>query len=281
MILFHYCSTSTFFNIVKGRTIWLSSLSSSNDTLEGRWLSVILRTLCERKGMPPTSALDLARRFQMLERINDCLGFCLSEKGDMLSQWRGYAEDATGVSIGFNMEAFESVAAIDCDRDWPLRLQKVVYEEEDQLILLNDRFEPIEDLVGRGAAFQDLLASEPDKGTIEEHRASRNRNDLLISKELVGLTDLLYTIKNPAFAEELEWRFVREIDGGYRNVDFRTRGDRIVPYQALELPADRQSVIDHVFVGPRNPTPAKVISQFLNAHHMNCPVYPSTATYRR
>jgi hypothetical protein len=34
--LFHYCTTETFFSIIKGHSVWLSDLSLSNDALEGR-----------------------------------------------------------------------------------------------------------------------------------------------------------------------------------------------------------------------------------------------------
>lgn len=38
-------------------------------------------------------------------------GFCLSVKRDMLSQWRGYADDGMGFAIGFKKEAIEAVFA--------------------------------------------------------------------------------------------------------------------------------------------------------------------------
>lgn len=36
MNLYHYCSTSTFLSIIANRSIWLSSMSLSNDTMEGK-----------------------------------------------------------------------------------------------------------------------------------------------------------------------------------------------------------------------------------------------------
>lgn len=44
-VLYHYCSTDAFHAIVESRTIWLSSLSSSNDALEGRLIAQIMNEL--------------------------------------------------------------------------------------------------------------------------------------------------------------------------------------------------------------------------------------------
>jgi hypothetical protein len=281
MNLFHYCSAPTFFNIINSGTIWLSSLSSSNDTREGRWLSVILKTLCEARGIPPAETVELIHRFELLESINDCLGFCLSERGDVLSQWRGYADDGTGFSIGFKEEVFGWMAAANEDDGWPLRLQKVAYEEPDQLRLLGDRFELIDALIREGAVAPNYLTWDSEKGTLEEQRDAANRNSLRLSDELVRLTDLLYAIKNPAFREEFEWRFIREVDDRYPNLDFRSRGDRIVPYQKLKLPTDRASLLAYVYLGPRNPTPKEVVFQFLKRRGFRCQVFSSDTTYRR
>ena len=36
--LYHYCSLSTFYNIVKNQSIWVSDVQKSNDFLEVIWL---------------------------------------------------------------------------------------------------------------------------------------------------------------------------------------------------------------------------------------------------
>ena len=36
--LYHYCSLSTFYNIVKNKSIWVSDVQKSNDFLEVIWL---------------------------------------------------------------------------------------------------------------------------------------------------------------------------------------------------------------------------------------------------
>ncbi|HSL78822.1 MAG TPA: hypothetical protein VK877_04105 [Pseudolabrys sp.] len=99
-VLYHYCSTSAFHAIVEAAAIRLSSLSLANDTLEGKIVSTAIERLAFRDKLDAPVRAELSRAIQALEKILDNLGFCLSEEGDLLSQWRGYAADATGVSIG-------------------------------------------------------------------------------------------------------------------------------------------------------------------------------------
>ena len=35
--LYHYCSNEAFCSILKSKSLWLSSLSLSNDKMEGHW----------------------------------------------------------------------------------------------------------------------------------------------------------------------------------------------------------------------------------------------------
>ena len=38
--------------------------------------------------------------------------FCLSEEKDLLSQWRGYADDGKGIFIGFNGEFLDGICSL-------------------------------------------------------------------------------------------------------------------------------------------------------------------------
>lgn len=106
-ILYHYCSTATFHSIVDTRSVRLSSLSLSNDTLEGKLVANAVAQLAKRDDLSQATSLRLQDYLNFFEKIFDGLGFCLSEDGDVLSQWRGYAADATGVAIGFSRAYLE------------------------------------------------------------------------------------------------------------------------------------------------------------------------------
>ena len=56
------------------------------------------------------------------------VGFCLSEEGDLLSQWRGYAADASGVVIGFSRNYLDWLCSSNLpDELGGLNLHKVDY----------------------------------------------------------------------------------------------------------------------------------------------------------
>lgn len=56
--------------------------------------------------------------------------FCLSEEADLLSQWRGYADDGRGVCIGFKKEALELYLKTKVENN-SITLNKVLYSDDD------------------------------------------------------------------------------------------------------------------------------------------------------
>lgn len=106
-ILYHYCSNNAFHSIIENSSIWLSSLSLSNDSMEGKLVAEIIGLIAKDDELDQAATERLQESVFRLEQFVDGLGFCLSECGDLLSQWRGYADDATGVSIGFSKNYLE------------------------------------------------------------------------------------------------------------------------------------------------------------------------------
>lgn len=279
MVLFHYCSTETFFNILKHKSIWLSSLSASNDTLEGKWLSVVLRQLCAEFEVETHLTEDIASRFKLLEDGMDCLGLCLSEDGDMLSQWRGYSNDATGIAIGFNRALFDAMSKAS-DQSWPYTLRQVHYDESQQANLLRPHFGEMHTIVRAGAMPPTLVGWDRNRySSHEEAVKAAEKNSLRLDAEIIKLINILFVTKNPAFAEEREWRFINEIDQNYPDAEFRVRRDTIVPFRSVPFPQD-VNPIDSIIVGPRNPTPLPVIKAFLRSVGITCEIRRSKATYR-
>ena len=108
--LYHYCSLSTFYSIIKNRSIWLSDVSKSNDSQELVWATRQCKSLVLKKFLEyvermkandrfiDTRFREFNKTFDQFESIDAANSlkswvFCLSEKGDNLGQWRGYADD--------------------------------------------------------------------------------------------------------------------------------------------------------------------------------------------
>ena len=108
---------------MKNRSIWLSDVSKSNDSNELAWATeqckfAVISKFLEYSDRMKSNNDFISTRFRAVNRITDQFGsidtkqtlkswvFCLSEKGDNLGQWRGYADDGRGVAIGFAKEYF-------------------------------------------------------------------------------------------------------------------------------------------------------------------------------
>src|SRR5690606_30192176 len=75
---------------------------SMNDSHENIWADRFivpeLRNLVPTIGQGP---VELAWEMYLYNKPNPFI-FCLSAEPDVLSQWRGYAKDGTGIAIGFD-----------------------------------------------------------------------------------------------------------------------------------------------------------------------------------
>jgi hypothetical protein len=67
--------------------------------MEGKLVTPVVARLAQRDTLDQMAIHRLQESIGFVEQIIDGLGFCLSEEGDLLSQWRGYAADATGFTL--------------------------------------------------------------------------------------------------------------------------------------------------------------------------------------
>ena len=119
-VVYHYCSVQTMISILSNHTLRTSNIRKSNDYHEV--ISSIptfqnaFKGACNDfvKNYPDPTFINLINGFDSDEYIaslidNDTLTYycvCFSQEKDLLSQWRGYADDGKGVAIGFNQKFF-------------------------------------------------------------------------------------------------------------------------------------------------------------------------------
>lgn len=271
--------------MVSGQSFWCSALSLSNDTMEGRWLRKVFFDLCEEDELWPKDQAYILNMIDAMINGYEGLGFCLSENGDMLSQWRGYAQNAEGFSIGFSKEALTSLSSELRSRNKDgIKVFKVNYDLAVQREELVPTFREIKKHIDDGAFRTPTLLEEAGLDEEERKRREQKRQELrmAISGELVkSFLPLLYQHKNPAFSEEAEWRAVSPfLKNRIRDVDFRVSGNSIVPYRVIPFDSSR-ALIKEVVIGPRNPTPLDVIEMALKRYgYSDVNVRKSEATYR-
>lgn len=201
--LFHYCNVTTFFNIIENKSIWLSDIEKSNDTLELSYMkkeysNYASQAIFDFIGYHITNNIPfdedkltaLSNVFSEIHTlpISKAWVFCLSEKGDLLSQWRGYADDGYGIAIGFDRKLFEEIvyAFWESRKEEPhlLWLSKMNYSKEDMKKEIETLINPLE--------FGKCI-------TLEEFAEK-------ITQPLSRVDAMAPFFKDSSFKEEKEWR---------------------------------------------------------------------------
>ncbi len=266
----------------------MSSLSLSNDSMEGKLVAEILALIAKADGLDQDTTNRLQDLVFMLEKFFDGLGFCLSEDGDLLSQWRGYAADATGVSIGFSKDYLEQLAKASRPvqgSDKPgFTLQRVEYDPDIQEELIKPTYIEIKKLINEGAfkfpsrrRLLDVRSDDEVKSDNEKFkRAFAN-----LSMRVLLLFEKLFLLKTDAFSEEKEWRLISYLVKRDNTCSFRAMNNRIVPFREFELIESKSKSIAEVILGPKNTTPDYVIEGLLKkSGFTNVNILHSKATYR-
>ncbi len=238
--LFHYCSETAFWEILNSQTLWLSSVWSMNDEEELWWgrKAVGLVLGSNARNFPPEFREFILASLTRPDPHMLPLVASFSRNGDLLSQWRAYAADATGFAIKFNPKVL---------RKMPVHMTSVSYksEQQNQLILNTLRL------------FYEYWKIGTEPAT------------LALSEVLIDFALDLIAMKHPSFFEEREVRLVHllvkdgdswiDVGGHDENerptmpVDVmkRDKDGQEVPYIALPFP--NRSVIAGVILGPKNP----------------------------
>jgi hypothetical protein len=218
-----------------------------NDSMEGLWARKLLLD-----GVRQTTDAETFTAFHAavsaIEPPSPALMLSMSLNGDSLSQWRAYADDGHGVSVGFDIN-ISSLLPPEADAS----MYAVDYELQASMVA--------------GTVFG-------LQGILSQHGPQSEQAKTAFATEASGLR-----VKNPAFREEQEYRLVQ------RNLDMVTgyyaRQDCIVSFAEYPLipgPNGGQS-INTVYLGPKNRTPEPVVKAMLKPFG-NVEVLRSSATYR-
>lgn len=259
----YYCSSSTFLSIIKKSEIWLTSLDHSNDRLEGRWAINEYLSLFDRRDQNRRRGAQLDVERALSERV--VLGMCFSEERDLLSQWRGYADEGRGVCLTFCTQVLRDMVEKLQTAVPGLNLRKVSYESiainglpKNFYEVFQEGIENFSIGVNGTGGFSRALSAE-----------QRERENKLIAR--------LFEHKNPAFQEEKEWRFfVVQFPDQLRDLDYREAGGLLSPFVCIPLDI---SAIEKVTLGPTHPTPLQDVEGLLKKFKIQADVCRSTASY--
>jgi hypothetical protein len=287
MNLYHYCSNSSFVSIISTKEIWASDFSLANDFMEGKWVREVFQRHCADREVRSGEQGQLVQHLNAVLDLANAAGFCMSEEGDLLSQWRGYADDGTGVAIGFSKEYLEHLGSLKRDRNdaFNASLTKVEYDLNAQKRVIGEILDPILKLVSEGALRAHTILSIIS----EDEKTAQNKKFAQMLHRFILFFFHLYSLKNPAFAEEREWRIISHIlkiknSEGQKellDVEFRALRDRVVRYRRIALEDLSEKIVDEIVLGPKNITSEEIVGQLLEKNGWKeVKIRRSSASYR-
>jgi hypothetical protein len=274
-LTYHYCGADAFAAMIRSRTIWHTAFSALNDATERKWGFAQFREAANklRKGCGADFIDQITEIVSLTQDHSVAMISSYSLNGDLLSQWRAYADDGRGFAIGFSSQELEMPAK-------PLR---VLYD--------------------RAAQRKELTSNIKHVFETESRFGFKYTEQFRNHWFHFGLDLCAY--KHPSFAEEMEIRRVHisglalteeskriiplgAIDdddvrrSGPVEVHFRVRNGVQVPYVVLDMTdGGKNSPIKEIVLGPRNSDEEANVATFLaSAGWNNVRIRRSEVPYR-
>jgi len=206
-LVFHYTNLSGLIGIIETQCLWATNLYFLNDRNEYKHGMNIIREVMELIKTKENESI-LHAVSVVLNEISEVDRYvtCFSKEGDSLSQWRAYANNGNGISIGFNRKKLEFSLLGNNS------YKSVIYNKEKQKSSVK------------------LVVDEATKFFLPKKK-ELNWSDYLyhsfVGYSISNLLDfIIATYKDPAFKEEKEYRIeCRQ----YHNI-LNTKVDRLEIY---------------------------------------------------
>jgi len=218
--IYHYASLDTLISIVENQTLYSTNIYFLNDKKEYNYgVDLILSriTVLKECGLNQEILNSLEKHINIIYK-SERYATCFSKNGDLLSQWRAYANYGKGVSIGFD--------SIQLDKSIDQFLQRKHIEYDIQY-----QTDTIDELVR-------IIINFFEKSKEIFDWAEYGYEWLVTNAIVEFLNDIISSFKDPSFFEEQEYRFEYIIDGNMiRKKDlelhFRANETQIIPYLKL------------------------------------------------
>lgn len=234
--IYHYTSNDVLMKILDGQSLRMSARHHLNDTLEGEQFFTLLE---KHDSHPDQEKIEAVR--QTLAPY-EFFVTCFSSERDLLSQWRGYAKNGTGVAIGFRTQAIR--AAI--KRSHEALLYPVVYADDCRGLPTK-----------QANAINAILSSSGTPSTSVIQSFAKER----------------WAIKPKGFAEEKEFRLIITLDIRSGGLKPETKGLHIryfatstemrecCEFRFSDFPNER--FVASITLGPNNRTDEAVLRRYL------------------
>lgn len=281
-IVYHYTTPEKFLSIVNNQSFYFTNLNYLNDRKEfHHGVDLILQVI---DGMSSDDATKV-----IFEKIKKNIHYihkspkyvsCFSCNGDLLSQWRAYANQGKGISIGFDVTSINQFEVGDIESKY------ILYSEKSQTEIIQEIIKIQIDFFTHICDFYDW----------DEH----GFESLVATTILDFLESVITVFKHPSFSEEREFRLEWKIDGKMiklekSDVKFRSSETLIIPYinlqyldwQATKIPEYsgliRRLPIKEIIIGPSleyEPNKQAISSLLHSLGYDNVKILQSQIPYR-
>jgi hypothetical protein len=305
--LWHYTSHAGFQGIISSKKIWASEFRFLNDRQEFFHTKELAVKLIDEE--PESTGEAFPARDTLRSAVNIVFnsGYLnaerlrimvasFSEEGDLLSQWRGYADNSRGVSIGFDLRGLRPPSEVRTT----VTFAPCLYSQTDKSALLKtvfghyrDRLQDWWDSIVKNARKESHAGTNPNPEFIRQVIAAHQKElDATIAYCHANLQfDFLRIaplLKDESFCEEKEWRLVLPWEYIFLprrdTIEFRPTRDTLVPYIAypLNMPGQEGPVFcKDVILGPGcHPSAAIGVNLFLQKQEISVLARPSQIPYR-
>ena len=307
MIVYHYCSLESLNSILKHRSLRLTNILKSNDSMEISW---ICRYYDAEFKSAYENTSDLFKSKILLERFMGYVKLftdeffnenhsdfryyvtCFSYQNDLLSQWRGYADDGRGAAIGFDVDVLKKIVTVSPETSKPsiVSLHKISYSEAEQKEVVHQIVDELVDEI------ENILQKEnqcQEKQDYEIELLDKVMNCFEI-KFLRLFQESVY-MKNPFFREESEIRLCEfspkqflmgrevELSLGARlyNYSYYVKENQLISYVDFDFSNCLDQLIKELVIGPKCQMSQRDMEYYLTTLGLpHCQVKKSQGTYR-
>jgi hypothetical protein len=187
--LFHYTNLETFDKILKSGSLRLYSERTMNDISEGTWIEPGIYVSLDRHKIDKHTQDLFWAGYRLTKAASFRYLFSLSEDGDSLNQWILYAENAKGVSIGFDFASCKIAEASPgqfVHKYHSFGLSPVIYDRKTQTAMIDTLI------------FSLQLAT----------RAGDIQTTRVLSEIVPAFNRMAIMFKSDGFVGEREWRII-------------------------------------------------------------------------
>lgn len=269
--VYHYTDAAGLHGMLSNHLIWLTDHRFLNDKTEAAYTKTLVQEILRNIKTDDAVVRAFVDRMMLLSDIrsnDDSFVFSLSQAADDLSQWRGYAREGQGFTLGFDAAVLHENGRPD---DSEYSFVKVDYEETRQQAALERM---LRDFIAKLSG----MRLDPAKDREIVNLVADQADWAVENKALLN--------KHQSFISEQEWRIVAHCSPKEEGIRVRVSGLRLVPYYALkpQAGAGDRLPITSIGIGPGFDNPevvADAVKTLARVNGYDPVIYFADTPYRR